>query len=271
MKYTNMLVQLGLGLTLVSSLNAGSIFLTGHDIDLHNNADGYSKVILDYLRGSGTGSEIAAADYKVGALRTTGVGTYFAPTNGGFSVDVRDPGSFADAAAFSAWLGTISVLQIASHTSCGGCALTTTSSNTINGYAAQIASFFNAGGDIWGNTSGSLGTYYNFLPASALATGAAISGSTGFLPTAEGTAIGITATMANGDQTHNRFTSYAAAFTVFEVRPNASLPGGNEIISIGFRDGRITDGGVESGVPEPSTYAMMAMGLVGLAYSRRKK
>ncbi len=267
---TTLIASLCLGLS--GSMQAGSIFLTGHDIDLHNNADGSSTVILDWLRGAGTASAISAATYKVGALRTSGGGTFNAPP--GFTVDVRDPASFADGAAFAAWLGTISVLEIASHTSCGGCSLTTAGSNLINGFAPQITNFFNAGGDIWANTGASLGTFYNFLPASAVATGAAISGSSGFVPTAAGAAIGITDVMVNGDQTHNRFTSFAPAFTVFEVRPNASLPGGNEIISIGIRDGAI-DGGVITGpgggaVPEPATLSMVA-GAIGFLVLRRRR
>lgn len=248
----------------------GSIFLTGHDIDFHNNADGYSTVILDWLRGTGTGSEIAAASYRVGALRTTGVGSFNSPP--GFTVDVRDPASFANAAAFAAWLANLDVLEIASHVNCGGCALTTAGSNLINGFAPEITAFFNAGGDIWANTGANLATFYNFLPPDVVATGAAISGSTGFQATAAGAAIGITDVMVNGDQTHNRFTSYAAAFTVLEVRPNAGLPGGNEIISIGIRDAVIRDGGISDGgggdVPEPATLTLAAAGLALLVAKR---
>ena len=109
--------------TAATSASAGSIFLTGHDVDLHNNQNGFSTVILDYLRGAGTSSEIARPQYRVGFLTGNG-GTAINPP--GFTVDRRTVSSFADAAAFGAWLSGLNALEIASHTSCGGCSLTDT-------------------------------------------------------------------------------------------------------------------------------------------------
>ncbi|MGK2873377.1 MAG: hypothetical protein ACSLFL_14170 [Alphaproteobacteria bacterium] len=54
--------------TLSGAANAGSIYLTGHDVLLHSNQNGYSTVILDWLRGAGTGSEITAGSYRVGMV-----------------------------------------------------------------------------------------------------------------------------------------------------------------------------------------------------------
>lgn len=260
-----------------TSASAGSIFLTGHDVDLHDNQEGFSTVILDYLRGAGTSSEIARPTYRVGFL-TGNSGSADNPP--GFTVDRRTVSSFSDAAAFGAWLSGLNALEVASHVSCGGCSLTDADSARLNSWAAQITAFFNAGGDIWANTSGTSSSYYGFLPPSAAASGPAISGASGFTATAEGVAIGIQPDMINGFQTHNRFTSFAAGFTVFETR-------GSEIISIGLRDARIEDGGITipgggvtppvvtppptGSVPTAPVSALFAIGAAAAALSSRRR
>ena len=264
-------VLLAAGLT--SGAHAGSIFLTGHDVDFHGGQNGFDTVILDYLRGGGT--PIAASSYRVGMIRSAeiggGVGGVLAGSWAG-GVTFADPSTFT-AATFATFLGTIDVLVVASHTSCGGCDLSTADSNALNAFAPQIASFFNAGGDIWGNTGATLSTYYNFLPSSAAASGSAISGSSGFTCTAAGVAIGINCSAGgtshiNGHQTHNRFSAFDSDFTVFEIR-------GDEVVSIGIRDAVITDGGIDpgpgpGGVPEPGSLALVGLGALGLAWSRRR-
>lgn len=259
-----------------TSASAGSIFLTGHDVDLHDNQNGFSTVILDYLRGAGTPSEIARPAYRVGFLTgNSGV----ADNPPGFTVDRRTVSSFADASAFGAWLSGLNALEVASHVSCGGCSLTDADSARLNSWAPQVTSFFNAGGDIWANTSGTSGTYYGFLPPSAAASGPAISGSSGFTATPEGVAIGILPDMINGFQTHNRFTSFTSSFTVFETR-------GSEIISIGLRDARIEDGGITipgggttppvvtpptGSVPTAPVSALLAVGMAAAVLSNRRR
>lgn len=253
---------LGLATTLAcSGAYAGDIFLTGHDIDLHGNQNGYDHVILDYLRGS-----TAASAYRVGIVTgNTSAFTGFATGYG--SRDARDIMSFADATAFSTFLSSVDVLIVASEQSCGGCVFTPADVTKLNSFQPQVTSFFNAGGDIFGLTGASNSSYYGFLPPSAVASGTPIGGSSGFTATPAGVAIGITNSMINGFPTHNRFASYDPAFTVMETR-------GTEIISIGLRGGSIGEGGgivITPSIPEPGSYALMLAGLGVMGFIARRR
>ena len=248
----------------INTASAGNIYLTGHDVLLHSGQNGYDNVILDYLRA---GSE-PAANYNIGLVRgfDGSVGTVGTNTLEGFgTITTRDLTSFADSASFSAFLSTVDVLVIPSHTSCGGCDLSSADADILESFASGIAAFFNAGGDIYANSGATDTTFYNFLPASAVASGTSISGSTGFTATAAGTAIGITSDMINGFPTHNRFFDFAPVFTTFETRDT-------EVISIGLRGGTIGGGGIIiTSVPEPSILSLLAISLLGLGIIRRRK
>lgn len=245
-----MVTLLGLG---SGSALAGSIFLTGHDVDLHDGQAGYDNVTIDWLRGAGTTAEITRSNYSI-AVVGSGVGSWGWTDVPGFGDKAAKPGfestTFFDTddliAGTKSFSDVISkdLLVVLSHTSCGGCDLNTAGSNYINTQAASISTAFNSGMDIWGLTGAALSTYYNFLPPGAIASGEPISGSSGFTPTTAGAAIGITSDMVNGDETHNRFVSYDPDFTVFETRDAG-------IISIGIRDATITDGGIIPITPPP--------------------
>jgi hypothetical protein len=271
-------------LAATSSAQAGNIVLSGHDILLHGGGDGYDGVILDYLRGDiGSGPTVAKAGYSIAIVGSDAGFASFSDSGGS--------GNFTGAAAATgnaiALTGTLAgysgakyyntdsadwssvlandALIILSHTNCGGCDLSTAGSAVVNANSAAIATAFNAGMDIWGGAGANLGTYYDFLPAGVVATGASISGSD-FTATPAGVGLGITAVMTDGDATHNRFTSQAAAFTVLECRTTACT----EVVTIGAQNVNIGGGGLTP-VAEPGTLALFGLGLAGLGFARRRK
>ncbi|NQW18875.1 MAG: hypothetical protein HQ478_15495, partial [Chloroflexi bacterium] len=201
---------------------------------MHSRQNNYDVVILDYLRGDGTTGEIPRTSYKIGLYSNTNYPSLGSGLFGG--VDRRATNSFANAADFASWLSTIDVLYIPWIFDLGSAG-----SATLNSFAPEIEAFFNAGGDIVGESSYTTSTFYNFLPPGVAASGPSISGWSGFTATPEGVAIGIVSNMMNGFATHNKFAAQDPAFTVFEVRSG-------EVISIGVRDATISGGVISTGL-----------------------
>lgn len=279
---------IGLGSALPA--HAGSIYLTGHDVLLHSGQNSYDNVILNWLRGAGTGSEIAAGSYDILLVRNMslgGLGTVGVNTLEGFgtitTVDIASFSGAGGAAALTAALAGKDVLVIPDHQSCGGCNLTSADADILEARSAEITAFFNAGGDIFGGSGASDTTFYNFLPPGAVASGLPIGASSGFTCTAAGAAIGIVdgtgascpggPSMINGFPTHNRFTAFDSDFTVFETR-------GSEVISIGIRDATISDGGIGTcgspgqpacPTPEPGSLPLLGIALLGAGWALRRR
>ncbi len=275
-----MLASIALISAIPASVFAGNIYLTGHDVDLHDGQNGYDNVIVDYLRDGRT-----APTYSI-AVIGSGIGYWGWTDVPGFGDRGSKPGygatTFYDTDTMNEadWDAALShsLLEITSFVTCGGCDLDGNGVDVINAHSSKIQSAFNAGMDIWGNSAATSATYYNFLPPSAVATGAPIDGSSGFTATPAGVGIGILPTQINGFPTHNRFASSASVFTVMETR-------GEEIISLGLKGGRIAcpEGTtppdctpiiiITPAVPEPSTFGLMGLGLalVGFIGRRRKK
>ncbi len=253
----------------LTSANAGNVFLTGHDVLLHSGQNGYDAVILDYLRnGEGT-----RASYNVLYVTSGGTpGGLASVIAEGFNVTQITHAAFGAAPAAALAGKSAFVLPWWYDGEVAGNAAVTSAASK-----AAIEAFFNSGGDIWGNSSHSFPQYYNFLPAGVAASGPELAGnpSSGFLATPEGTAIGITSGMINGNPTHNVFSTFAPAFTVFERYQSQT----GSVISIGLVDGIITTGGITTGgvttggvtsVPDAGSASFLLLfGLGTLAAIRR--
>lgn len=267
-------------------VQAGDIIMTGHDVLLHSGQRGFDAAALDYIRGS-----TAKADYDIAVIGTAGVGS--ARFTGGSNITGLGHGgsiglvgtlagyssaTFWDAASVTgADLSTVDALVILSHTSCGGCSLTTAGADALEALQADFTTAFNAGVDIWANSGAGDSTYYNFLPPSVATVGSSIGGSSGFSCTADGLAVfgatGCTGptsggvSMINGYPTHNRFSGFDSSFDILEERV---LSSSTETITIGLLDAVIGTDDISS-VPEPGILTLLGLGLMGLGATRRRK
>lgn len=254
---------------------AGNVYLTGHDVFLHQGQSGYDIAILDYLR-----DDIARADYNVVYINANVVNPTSRFDAAGFGATTTvELGSINNAAEFAAAIAGADAIAYpwAIDHSAADVA-------EFNSYSAEIAAFFNGGGDIFATSSLGKPTYYDFLPNSAAASGPNLPGNprNGFLGTAAGlAAIGMTANQINGFATHNTFDTFAPAFTAMERFQDAET---GVIVSIGLRDGTIVDDIIitdtvvtdtvvtdDSTVPVPGTVGIMGLALAALAMVRRRR
>jgi len=166
-----------------SSASAGALWVTGHDQDFHcDGSDAgtsgdchYDLVAFGYVR-----SKAPDPTRKVLVLDNGGLNADHTATGLGVPHDTVDPSSPAFATT-PINVATYSAIVIASDASCGGCDLNGTPSGTsqtpdsdaINARAAEIATFFNAGGGVLafagadhgdGNAANGPDTYYKFAP-----------------------------------------------------------------------------------------------------------
>ena len=265
------------------SLQAGNIIMTGHDVLLHSGQRGFDAAALDYIRDG-----VAKASYNIAVIGTTasgsarftgnsqnipqfvGHGSAISQTSG--TLSGYGSAVFWNAASISAAdFATVDAIIILSHTSCGGCSMTTAGAAALAALAPAIATAFNAGLDIWANSGATDPNFYNFLPPAVATSGTSIGGSSGFTCTTNGLAVfGATGcassgsgSMINGFPTHNRFSGFDTSFDILETR-------GSEVITIGLLDAVIGTDDISS-VPEPGTIALLGLGLLGLGSMRRKR
>ncbi len=269
-KLLTLLVVLGFS----GSLQAGNIIMTGHDVLLHSGQAGFDEKALDYIRDG-----VAKASYNIAVIGTAGTGSgRFTGNSQNIPQSVvhggaisQTSGTLSGYASATFWdagsivaadFSTVDAIVILSHTSCGGCSLTTAGADALEALAPSIATAFNAGLDIWANSGAGDTTFYNFLPPAVATAGHSIGGSSGFSCTTAGLAVfgaagcAASGSMINGYPTHNRFSGFDSSFDILETRPGSGSTTGTDDIS---------------SVPEPGTLTLFGLGLLGLGSMRRRR
>jgi hypothetical protein len=265
---------------------AGNIWMTGHDADYHCSGGSQCNhfgIAVDFARiGAPDPTKpilvldrldldvVAALGQATAMARNTVEGA-----GNPFPYVVMDPRSVAFAAE-PLLVSVYSAIVVASDFSCGGCDLneedgTTPDSDAINLRAADIASFFNAGGGLaYMSGAESRDVYYDSIPVGATASAV----SPPFTLTGDGLAIGLLdPDDTNCCPTHNSFElpGVSSPLVVAETDENGKAE------TLFLRRGTIVDdgGGGCTGfcpsVPEPSTLIYLASGFLGLGLWGRRK
>ena len=255
------------------NLFAGSIIITGHDTDDHGATSFMNWGLTALLTGNGANVP-ASPTAKIGYIGndSPNLGSYLGNYNNFEFYDLDNPGWT------SAFTDNNSVLVIGS----GSDFVEQSGSTQLNSQLTAFISYFNAGGNLLVNTEQGLGqSFYGFIPSfgatlsSSLPGCSSESGSGACMNvTAAGAARGHTiGHIVDADITHTRFTNVNPAFQVLSIYNNSGSTGTGSAITIGLFDGTAGEGGFNppTGVPEPSTTALLGAGVAALAWMRYKR
>jgi hypothetical protein len=251
---------------LAGQAQAGSIFITGHDSDEHGNV-GYMSAGLDFLLFGIASNPADRAGKTVAIIDTfNGASTATTLSGTGYSFTTFDADAAGVAAALSGGFDSVFI----------GSGNVASAQAALVGASALFTTYFNAGGSIYVNTDEGFGqAWYNFVPSFGTAVNNSISSAGVFSPTAAGVAIGLTEAIVDADITHSYYTGVnTSLFTVLEVTSGLSGVADGTPVAFGLRDGTIGGGGFNGGgntIPEPSSLALISLGLLGWAGTRRKQ
>ena len=260
-----------------TTASAGRIFVTGHDPIWHAQIGGntvgatnLAQAGINFVVGSSAlpflfvesiTTAVPSGNFRTAPFLTSALGYSVADYQ---VIDGAGLGAVVDLAAF---LTGFSAIVVASD---HGGMLTSAELSFLNANSPTILDYLNAGGGLYAeaesNAQGLIGAEvrFGFLPFLVSSTDfqAAESGNT---VTAFGASqFGLTNSDVNGNFSHNYFAATGGMDVVDLFNNDPARP-----LTLAF-DGLIGDEGVVP-VPEPSTLALLGIGLAGMGLARRRR